>query len=300
MGTEELLALGVIGRGSRLGDRIEVLLKRGREFSPRASMVRVAVSALVLLALVVAGSLAPRWIAFAQQPAFEVASVRPNKSGGPGPTILPPKGGRLTATNVSVQDLLITAYHVQRFQVSGGPRWLESDRFDIEAKTEGDPPRERIQLMLQSLLADRFNLALHRETRELPVYELVLANRGPKLNEGTCVGTPSFDNLCGGFRMSFGALMGRVVAMPQLARTLANLLSRTVVDKTGLTGNYDFDLKWIPDDSASEAGAPPLLPDSAGPSIFTALREQLGLELKPAKGPVEVLIIDHAEKPDAN
>jgi hypothetical protein len=169
MRTEELLALGMFSGRSRLRERIEMLLEHGRDFSPRASMSRVAASAVALVGCMIAGGLAPRVIAFAQQPAFEVASVKPNKSAGPGAMIPPVVGGRFTATNVSAQELVITAYRVQGFQVSGGPGWLGTDRFDIEAKAAGNAARDQISLMIQSLLADRFKLALHRESKELPV-----------------------------------------------------------------------------------------------------------------------------------
>jgi uncharacterized protein (TIGR03435 family) len=301
----ELLALGVFGRGSRLRERIEMLLERGREFSPRASASRVAASVIALLGCVIAGALAPRLIAFAQErPAFEVASVRPNRSGERGERRSFPAGGGFTATSASLKYLLKAAYRVEDFQISGAPGWFDSDRFDIEAKAAGDPPRAQVLSMLQSLLADRFKLALHRETRELPVYDLVVAKSGPKFKERSCVGQPGPDNPCGGFTVSLvrGELMGRVVPTREFAEALTTLLNRTVLDKTALTGNYDFDLHWTPDGSTihgpGDPDAPP--PDPNGPSIFTAVQEQLGLELKSAKGPVEMLVIDSAEKPDAN
>jgi uncharacterized protein (TIGR03435 family) len=127
----------------------------------------------------------------------------------------------------------------------------------------------------------------------------VAAKSGPKLKEAACVGQPSFDNLCGGFRMAPGGLMGRVVSTAQLAGDLSRLLSRTVLDRTDMTGKYDLDLKWTPDErTLRDPNVPP--PDPNGPSIFTALQEQLGLELKSTKGPVEMLVIDHIEKPDPN
>jgi uncharacterized protein (TIGR03435 family) len=185
----------------------------------------------------------------------------------------------------------------------GGPRWLESDRFDIEAKATGNPRREQVLTMLQSMLADRFKLALHRETRELPVYEMAVAKGGPKFKARACVGQPGPDNPCGGFTVSLrGTLTGRVAPLAELAETLTTLLNRSVLDKTALTGKYDFDLKWTPDGTTIRGPGDPDAPqpDPNGPSIFTAVREQLGLELKSAKGPVEVLVIDHVEKPDAN
>ncbi len=135
------------------------------------------------------------------------------------------------------------------------------------------------------------------------MYELVLTKSGPKFKERACVGQPGPDNPCGGFTVSLGgALKGRVVSTGELAEALAMLLNRSVLDKTGLTGNYDFDLRWTPDGSTiREPGDPDEpRPDPSGPSIFTAVQEQLGLKLESAKGPVEVLVIDHVEKPDAN
>jgi uncharacterized protein (TIGR03435 family) len=303
MPTEELLALGVFERGSALRERVEMLLERGREFSPRVSRARLALSTIALAGCVVAGSIAPRLIAFAQQPVFEVASVKPNHSGVLKWATPAPVGGRYTATNVSLGMLLMNAYGVFPFQISGGPAWLNSDRFDLEGKAEGNPTREQFMLMLRSLMADRFKLALRQEKKEMPVYEMTVVKGGVKFKEAKCMGQPGPSNPCGGFSVSLGgSIVGRAAGVPELAGILSNLVSRTVVDKTGLTGSYDIGLKWTPDESTirgpGDPDAPP--PDSNSPSIFTALQEQLGLELKSAKGPVEMLVIDHAEKPDAN
>jgi|SRR5579863_9589885 len=303
MRTEELLALGVIGRGSRLGERVEMLLERKRDFSPRASRARVAMSALALLGCVIAGSLAPRVIAFAQQLKFDAASVRVNKSGERRWAFPRPEGGRFVATNVALGMLVVNAYGVPAYRVSGGPGWLNSDRFDVEGRAPGNPSREQYGLMLQALLEDRFKLVVHRETRQLPIYELTVAKGGTKLKESKCVGEPSFANPCGGFSVSLrGSITGREAGVREFAGNLASLLSREVTDKTGLAGNYNFDLHWTADDTTLRGPGDPddPAPDPSGPSLFTALQEQLGLELKPAKGPVEILVIDHAEKPDAN
>ena len=299
----ELLALGVFGRGSRLGDRIATLLERGRVFSPRVARARVALCGVALGACALVTTLAPRAFAFAQQPRFEVASVKPNKSGEQRWITPPPSGGRYAATNVALQLLVVNAYGLPSYQISGAPSWFNSDRFDVEGKAPGNPPREQMMLMVQSLLADRFKLAVHRETREAPVFELVVARGGIKFREGKCVGEPSFANPCGGFSVGLrGVMAGREVEIGQLAGNLGTLLSRKVLDKTGLTGKYDFDLTWTPDGSTlrgpGDPDTPP--PDPNGPSIFTAVQEQLGLELKSAKGPVEILLIDHVEKPDSN
>jgi uncharacterized protein (TIGR03435 family) len=244
----------------------------------------------------------------AQQTAakFEVASVRPNKSGTRGYGFNP-QGNRLTATNVSLFALVEWAYEMEDFRVSGGPAWMKSDRFDIAAESEGTPSIAQLRLMfqrlmLQQLLADRFHLQLHRQTKELPVYELSVAKGGSKLKEGRCIGTPGPANPCGGTSGSArGTLIGRAVSAQTIAKDLSGVLSRVVLDKTMLRGEYDFDLMWTPDETFARGPGDPDAPaEPNGPSIFTALQEQLGLTLKAAKGLVDVLVIDRAEIPDEN
>jgi uncharacterized protein (TIGR03435 family) len=281
----------MLGGKSHIGDRIEILLRRGRTFSPRVSAAGVAASTLVLGGLMLATSLAPRWIAFAQAPwlSFEVASVKPS---GPNDHLmfrLQP-GGRYIATGLTLKTLISNAYGVPEFRISGGPGWRDSDKFNIEAKVGiALPPwpdsNKQLSLMLQSLLAERFKLALHRETREEPVYELVAAKGGAKLK------TAKADESAG-FEMDTGRIHSMAVPLEYLATNLAYLLGRTVIDKSGLAGKYSFTVRYTPDD------APPA--DTNGPSLFTALQDQLGLKLESSKGPVELLVIDHVEKPDAN
>jgi uncharacterized protein (TIGR03435 family) len=241
---------------------------------------------------------------------FEVASVRPNNSGSTNSRLSAQPGGRVTATNVTVRMLLRASYRLQPYQMVGGPAWLDSDRFDIVAKAEGDPDEEQLQLMLQSLLAERFGFAAHRETRELPVYALVLARpdgkTGPQLRPSDIdcealartktkppppppptASNPSPVGPCsmraaGGGRMSAGA-----ATMTQLAGFLSGPTNRMVVDRSGLAGAFDIDLQWTPDQTA----------DTSGPSIFTALQEQLGLKLESQRAPVDVLVIDRVEQP---
>lgn len=290
--SREVLAVGICGGKSRVGDRIEVLVRRGRTFSPRMSAGGLTASAIVLGCLLFAGSLTPRWIAFAQQtarPSFEVASVKPS---GPDEQLifrLQP-GGRYIARNVTLKMLVANAYMVPELQVAGGPAWRESEHFNIEAKVGAELPpwpdsNRELSLRLQSLLEDRFKLSLHRETREEPVYDLMVAKGGAKLKIAGADETGGYDMVRGRFR-SFA------VPLEYLAGSLANVLGRRVNDRTGLAGKYDYTLTFTPDDEAT--------PDVNGPSIFTALQEQLGLKLESAKEPVEVLVIDHVEKPDAN
>jgi uncharacterized protein (TIGR03435 family) len=307
--SRELLAVGIFGHNS-LGDRIETLLQRGRDFSPRASIARVAVSVVVLLAFVGVGSRAPRWIAFAQQEpklAFEVASIKPGNSGDERSGFYLQPGGRLTASNVSLKRLISYAYDVRDHQIAKGPTWLDVDAFTVEAKPDSaftlprgplppGPPSPAqsapSRRMMQSLLADRFQLAVHRESRELPVFELALAKGGSKLKSAAArQGLP--DGLLHGGR---GQVEGIAVPMWVVTFMLTQEVGRSVIDKTGLGGHYDFELKWTPETARRES--PDALPEL--PSLFTALQEQLGLRLESAKGPVEIIVVDRAEKPDAN
>jgi|SRR5579863_981339 len=325
--SRELLAVGIFGNKSRIGDRIEILLRRGRVSSPRVSANRVAASAIVLATLQLAGSLAPRWIAFAQQPlAFEVTSIKPNTIVSEIVKLGPPVGGRFTATNVSLKMLVMRAWKVKNFEISGGPRWIDSDRYDVAASApENNIAEEQFKAMLQALIRDRFKFAAHRESKEMPIYALVSVRNGSKLPEaaGSCV--VALPNpppppplapaqpppvLCGGFLMDGSRLEGRRISMAQLNGALSNMLGRSVIDKTGYNGTFDVHLEFKPEGIAPLGGGGFGAPggpavdaggaDSFRPSVFTAVQQQLGLKLESQKGPVEILVIDHVEKPDAN
>ena len=311
--SRELLAVGIFGSKSRLGERIETLVRRGRTFSPRTSAIGVTAGTLALLGLMLAGSLAPSWIAFAQQQSpqqFEVASVKSNNSGSNNFSIRIMPGSRLLASNASLGSLITEAWQVRDFQVSGGPTWLYSGRFDVDARGQGSLSPDQILQRLQTLLGERFQLKVHRETRELPVYALLIAKNGPKLELSR--GSDCFDphagipppaptsRPCGGFRNASNQMSGAKVPMSHFAANLSKFLGRTVVDKTGLDGAYDINLQWTPDETQAFLPTGPAAADAPGPSIFSAVQEQLGLRLESQKGPVEVLVIDHAEKPDAN
>jgi uncharacterized protein (TIGR03435 family) len=231
------------------------------------------------------------WGAVSAQPQFEVASIKAHD----GPVTISGtsfSGSRVTEAAVTLIDLVTDAYGLRYDQVAAGPTWAKSDRFDIAAKAPGDGPvnLELMRPMLQSLLADRFQMKVHREMREVPVYELVVGKNGPKLKE-------SAPDTKSNYRVrSSGTGMHMVVnkgAMDQLARQLSNTAGRPVINKTALNGTYDYTLDWMPADSAPS-------PDSNVVSIFTAVQEQLGLKLEPAKGPVDTLVIDRAEKPSEN
>jgi uncharacterized protein (TIGR03435 family) len=247
--------------------------------------------------------------ALSQAQSFEVASIKPHPSSDDLVHIQPLPGGRLIVENFSLRFLMRFAYGVEDYQISGGPDWVGSDRYDIQAKAEGSASGKQMTgPMLRALLEDRFKLKLHREPRQLPVYNLIVAKGGAKLpraQEGGCV-PHSMDSppvpagplpkFCGFLGVEVDGLNRKLKmdgsSMTELAQSLSRAeLRRTVVDKTGLTGAFDVQLKWVLD--APDAGDP-------GLSIYTAIQEQLGLKLESAKGPVDVLVIDHVEKPSAN
>ena len=249
-------------------------------------------------------------------PSFEVASIKPNKSDDMRMMLrITPDG--LSAAGMSAKFLIEFAYDIKDFQISGGPGWLDSEKYDIDAKMDEATieaikkmPREQAveqrRLMLQSLLADRFKLKVTHSSKELPVYALVVAKNGPKLTHSA--DTPPGSTPRNQLRFTPGELSGMGVPISLLVNQLAREVGRQVVDKTGLQGNYDFTLRFTseqrlgppggPGGPGASGDAPP--PDSSGPSVFTALQEQLGLKLEPQKGPVELLIIDSIEKPSAN
>jgi uncharacterized protein (TIGR03435 family) len=258
----------------------------------------------------IVGLLALAMAAFAQQPerpSFEVASIKPGDPNERRVSLFIQPGGKLSTTNASLQMMIGFAYDVRNHQISGGPNWLDSAKFNVEAKAPSTiqiPPgpdgATQLRLMLQSLLAERFKLVVHRETREQQVYDLVVDKGGSKMKDSNVAP----DRPQGLGMTGRGDLTGTGAPVPLLVNFLSQQLGRSVVDKTGLTGKYDFTLKRTPDPGtaagpkAGDDTAPP--PDASGPSIFTAVQNDLGLKLQSAKGPVEMLVIDSVEKPDAN
>jgi uncharacterized protein (TIGR03435 family) len=253
-------------------------------------------------------------MASGQQPAkplaFEVASIKPADPDARGSSILTDRVGGLNSTNVPLRALITMAYGIRDFQLSGGPGWVGTDRYDIVAKPErveqaatGPAPDamtdsqrstrdEQWKERVRTLLADRFALAIHKETKEQPIYVLTIGKNGPKL---TVVTTPGNEQ---GTRGGRGRSQGLAATMGLLANTLSNATGRPVVDKTGLTGKYDYVLEWTPDAAAGENADAPAA--GTGPTIFTALQEQLGLKLEAAKGPVDTIVIDSVDRPSAN
>lgn len=228
---------------------------------------------------------------------FEVASIRPNNSADLRRYITGMQRGDFKAINYTLKDLIRLGWDVRSYQISGGPKWLDSDRYDIEVKPEvpfdvPGPSKEgddRLRLMVQSMLADRFKLKLHRATKEMSVYFLVIGRNGPRLNQ---TGEPPDQGPH--IQDGKGQLLATKVDVPLFSRALAGELGVTVIDRTNLSGAYDLKLEWNPDEDVSAAVS------SSGPSIFTALQEQLGLRLESGKAPVDVVVVDYAEKASAN
>ena len=264
-------------------------------------------------------------------PAYQVISIKPNNSDGNRmkfKLMLTPDG--FEAEGITLQTLIREAYGVQDDQISGAPSWANSEKYDIELKRDKpvadelqklSPVQNRamIQGTLQTLLADRFKLKLHLETKELQQYALIVGENGPRLKPAKPgdtypnglkgmdgIGHPGVMQM----NMGTGVLTGQGLGMTDLAGFLSRQLNCTVLDKTGLAGNYDFTLRWSPDEIqlAKFKGTPSgqhevdntSAPDSSRPSIFVALQEQLGLELKSQKAPAEILAIDHVETPAEN
>jgi uncharacterized protein (TIGR03435 family) len=241
-------------------------------------------------------------VALAAQPAFEVASIKLHDIFKPDQRKW---GFSLSGTTVwligmPLVSLVTEAYGVESYQVTGGPSWASDfvgAVYDITAKAGGEsaPTKEEARKMLQTLLADRFQLQLHHETRELPVYELVIGKHGPKLKESASGAL--FSNHQGPSGQAIRMLAVHE-SMAQLADQIGVYAGRHVIDKTGLTNTYDFTIEFTADSPRGPAG--PDGADPVAPSIFTALEEQLGLKLEPQKRPTEILIIDRAEKPSGN
>ncbi len=296
-------------------------------------------SLLFTLLLIVILSAPPiRAQAPAPRPEFEVATIKPNAGNSQRSFIGSQSPGTLSAENVPLKLMIQQAYSARSFQVQGLPGWTDSERYDLHAKARVDGPPEplnresmektmaEMRVMLQALLEDRFQLKLHRETRELPVYALSIAKGGPKLKKADCLmydpGNPpppvapgeKRPNFCGNINMGASG-SNRTLDAPGatmqslIERALPSIVGRFVIDKTGLTGTFNVHMEWAPDvpmpalagaGGSNEPGRSAPSTDNQGPSIFSAIQEQLGLKLESTKGPVEVLVIDHVEKPSSN
>jgi uncharacterized protein (TIGR03435 family) len=234
-------------------------------------------------------------------PVFEVATIKPSKPEMQGKGFRV-NGRRFSTINTSASDLMTFAYGIHARQIIGGPAWLETEKYDLAAQPdgEGQPNDKQWKIMVQKLLADRFQLAFHRDKKELSVYALVVAKNGPKLTKSE--GDPN--GLPGLFFRGLGVLPARNATMADFAGVMQSaVLDRPVVDQTGLQGRYDFTLSWTPDEfqfGGLGVKPPPPSDTAANPDLFTAIQQQLGLKLESTKAPAEVLVIDHVEKPSEN
>jgi uncharacterized protein (TIGR03435 family) len=315
-----------------LSTRVRAVLD-GAQTRGRAGALHVA-TAIVAAALFIAAVAPLRAVREVQAPpdgaqqtppAFDTASVKPNKSGDEERLIRLDPGGGLTVVNMQLRYLITWAYQIQNFQLDGGPDWIASDRFDMVAKPEREVPstggQDARRMMLRTLLADRFKLVMHKETKELPIFELVVAREdgrlGPQLRPAAVdcdaraaaarAGTPP-PALAGppgpgscGSTMNPLRIRSGGVTLALLASLLEGPAQRLVIDRTGLAGSWDLEVNYTPDRSQLPPGVElPSSIDPNGPSLFTALEEQLGLKLRPARGPVEVLVIDSVQQPAPN
>jgi uncharacterized protein (TIGR03435 family) len=240
------------------------------------------------------------------RPAFEVISIKPDDGKLPGRINRPPGGG-LSGRGITAKFLIGRSYDVQNFQIIGGPSWIGREIYVIEARpgenrkapilnlylTQQQKDDEEFRMRIQSLLADRFQLKTHKETREEQVYTLVVAKNGPKLQESKFNASDAEKGRRPGLTMRPSELTGISVPVSLLAEELSRCLSRKVIDRTDLNGQYDFDLRWAPDTTDANS-----VPDA--PSLFTAVQEQLGLRFESGKAPVDVIVIDRIEKPSEN
>lgn len=269
------------------------------------SFWKLQTSCVLLPAVTLAAACSVQSQSTAPQPAstlpfsYEVVSIRPHQTSGDGGLGVwwrtTPDG--FATRGDTVDSFVLKAYGLtMSSQISGLPKWCESETFDVDAKMDEETtealkklsPKERMEQgeqMMRQLLADRFQLKVHHEMRELPIYALVIVKGGPKLTEAPA-------NEVGGGSYGSNGMALRSARIASLADILSGKVGRLVVDKTGLTGLYDMTLKWTPDGQPESA--------DSGPSIFTALEEQLGLKLVPAKAPVDTVVVDHVEKPSAN
>ena len=298
------LATGIFTRRSRLRERIEMLLLRGREFSPAAARAPVAAAALVLAGVAAAGALAPHWIAFAQRLEFEVASVK-TSNGGPFEFAPRRSGDRVSIHMTHIGGVITYAYHIPYYRLIGYDKTaIAYEWYDIDAKLGRDATEDQVRLMFQSLLEERFKLKVHRETRELPEYELAIGKGKPRITPsgggpmtvtiegkhwtpgaGTCSTTSWRDG---------ARIVCHAANMAKIAEELSGLLGAPVADRTGLTGTYDLNVRYVPDNRTLDADMEP------GPSLVDAVQQELGLKLEKGKGPVDVIVIDHIEKPSPN
>ena len=258
---------------------------------------RLATAALLISTATFAQSPRPRF------DSLEVATVKPVDPGEKdGRFITMPGTNRFIEKNYTLKLLIAAAYDLNPRTISGGPGWVTSEHYDILAVTPGEvrPTHDEQMSMLRALLSDRFKLTFHREPKEFSIYALEVIKSGPKLKDTTHAADPP--------SVGPGVVYPQRIVLPARNATMTDfaslmqraILDRPVVDRTGLTGRYDFDLEWAPDETQFGGDLPPAPADAPSPPLFTAIQQQLGLKLDPTKGTVAALVIDTAERPSAN
>lgn len=238
---------------------------------------------------------------------FEVASVKRQNDVVPGMTFSA-RGATLTVVNNELANVIDNAYGIRRYQLVGAPDWVDSDRYNIQAKAAGDATREELMLMVRSLLVERFKLRVHRETREMPIYVLTVARGGvkaPRSVPGACTvfdprnpprpGTPRAPS-CGNNLIRTSTWNATAIDMKSAAEALVGVLGRSVVDRTGVEGRFDIQVEWTPDQAPAGVDGVASTANAA-PPLFTVLEDRLGLKVESARGPVDVIVIDHVERP---
>lgn len=229
-------------------------------------------------------------------PRFQVATIKPSRPDES--RTMQYQGNRFATTDTSLVDLLKYAYGLQEQEIAGGPKWLSTAKFDLvgDPETQTRPSADEFKKMVQNLLADRFHLATHHETRSLSVFEIVAAKGGPKLTKSV---RPPNDPPAVAYRP--GELAAGNATLADFAAFLQRYVTdRPVFDRTGITGKYDWSLQWTPDDSQTEGGRQGDDSNHSLPGFFTAIQEQLGLKLQEGRRPAQVLVVDHVEMPSEN
>ncbi len=235
-------------------------------------------------------------------PSFEVATIKPSKPDEQGKAFLV-RGRKFSTINTTLAEIITFAYDIHAKQITGAPEWVNTDKFDIEAQPDvpGSPNGKQLKTMVQKLLADRFALKFHKDKKELSAYVLTVGKGGPKLkkSEGDPKGLPGL------FFRGLGQLTVQNATMGDFTQLMQGaVMDRPVVDQTALEGKFDFNLKWTPDETQFGGMGikvpPPTDAADAPPPLFTAIQEQLGLKLEAGKAPVEVLVLDHVDKPSEN
>jgi uncharacterized protein (TIGR03435 family) len=294
--------------GADLTKRIEVIMSNrvGLRMSFAKRVALIVAGTVAVAVPIVIGMMNPPPIRAQSQPAprleFEVASIRPDKTDQPEMSWFrsTPSGAEFQGRSIQIKPIIEYAYGILDHQLAGDPSWLGSERFDIDAKPgsrkgQGWFEDEELRARVRTLLEERFHLRVHHESRQAPIYTLVTAKSGPKLKQA---GEDAETLIRVNFGRGRAQIIGAKISMKMLAEAFARTLGRSVQDGTDLKGAFDVDLTWTPDESPRAGGDRP--PPTEGPSLFTAVQEQLGLRLESSRGQIDMIVIDHVDRPSEN